>query len=123
MPKATILICDDEEGVRESLKHMLGDEYVLSYAADGAEAVAFVKAHDPDLAILDVKMPKINGLEALRQIKSAKPHVKVLMITGYDSTDIAAQAINLGAADYLVKPFKQLAILAQINAALGAGAA
>lgn len=120
MPKATILICDDEEGVRESLKHMLGEEYALSYAADGEEAVAFVKAHDPDLAILDVKMPKLNGIEALRRIKQAKPRVKILMITGYDSTDIAAQAINLGAADYLVKPFKQPEILAQIKAALDA---
>ena len=121
MPTTTILICDDEEGVRESLKHMLGAAYTLAYAVDGAEAVAFVNAHDPAVVFLDVKMPKINGLEALRQIKAAKPHVKVVMITGYESTDIATEAINLGAADYLVKPFKQQAILAQIQALLGAG--
>lgn len=120
MAKPHILICDDEAGVRESLKHMLGDTYALAYAADGEEAVAYVKANAPDLAILDIKMPKLNGLEALRQIKALKPQVKVLMITGYESTDIATQAINLGAADYLVKPFKQEKILAQIEAVLDA---
>ncbi len=116
MKKANILICDDEEGVRETLKHMLGDQYALSFAQDGEEALEHVKTYDPDIAVLDIKMPKMNGLEALKQIKELKPHVRVLIVTGYESTDVATEAINLGADDYIVKPFKQQKILTQIRA-------
>lgn len=120
MANTHILICDDEEGVRESLKHMLSDEYTLTYATNGEEAVEQVKAHAPAVAILDVKMPKMNGLEALRQIKALTPQTAVLMITGYESTDVATQAVNLGAAGYIVKPFHREKILAQIKALLDA---
>jgi len=118
MKKTNILICDDEIGVRESLKYILSEEYALAYASNGEEAVDYVKTHDPDLAILDIKMPKMNGLEALRQIKQAKPEIQVLMITGYESGDVAAQAIRLGASDYLTKPLDREKVLTQIRALL-----
>lgn len=118
MKKANILVCDDEEGVRETLKHMLSGEYELSLAIDGEEAVEHVKAHDPDMAIMDIKMPRLNGLEALRKIKELKPGIRVVIITGYESTDVATEAINLGADDYITKPFKQQKILTQIRALL-----
>ncbi len=118
MKKANILICDDEEGVRETLKHMLDDEYALSYAADGAEAVEQVAAHDPDVVVMDIKMPKMNGLEALRKIKELKPGIRVVIITGYESTDVATEAINLGADDYITKPFRQQKIRTQIRTLL-----
>jgi len=118
MKKANILICDDEEGVRETLKHMLGGEYDLSFAANGEEAVEHVKSHDPDMAIMDIKMPKLNGLEALRKIKELKPRIRVVIITGYESTDVATEAINLGADDYITKPFRQQKIITQVRALL-----
>ena len=118
MKKANVLVCDDEEGVRETLKHMLGGEYELSFAADGEEAVEHVKANNPDMAIMDIKMPRLNGLEALRKIKELKPGIRVVIITGYESTDVATEAINLGADDYITKPFRQQKILTQIRALL-----
>lgn len=115
MSKPHVLICDDELGVRESLKHLLEDEYELAYAANGLEAVEYVKANEPDLVILDIKMPKLDGLQALRRMKGVKPDVRVLMITGYEATQVAAQAINAGAADYITKPFDGEKVLAQVR--------
>ena len=118
MKKGNILVCDDEEGVRETLKHMLDGEYELSFASDGEAAVEHVKANDVGLAIMDIKMPKMNGLEALRRIKELKPGIRVVIITGYESTDVASEAINLGADDYITKPFRQQKILSQVRALL-----
>ena len=118
MKKAHILICDDESGVRESLKLILEEEYTLAYATNGEEAVEYVKKHDPDIAILDIKMPRMNGMEALRQVKKLKPKLKVLMITGYESSDVATQMINLGADDYLTKPFDSTKVTAQVRGLL-----
>ena len=119
MKKASILICDDETGVRESLKLILEPEYQLSYVHHGKEAVEYVKKHTPDLAILDIKMPHLNGLEALRTIKRIKPRVRILMITGYESSDVATQAINLGADDYLTKPFDRERVRSKVVTLLG----
>lgn len=101
----TILICDDEPGVRESLKLILDRQYTLVFARNGKEAVAQVKAHRPGMAIMDVKMPLLNGLQALRAIRRVNRRMPVLIITGYESSDVAAQAIRFGANDYLTKPF------------------
>lgn len=107
MKKVNILICDDETGVRDSLRLILDREYSLVYATNGAEAVRHLRKHDVDLVIMDVKMPKLSGLDALRQIKRLRPRTRVLIITGYESSDVAAQAINQGADDYLTKPFER----------------
>ena len=115
MPKIQVLVCDDEEGVRESLKLILSGEYSLSFAVNGEEAVEYVKRHDPDLVIMDIKMPKMNGLEALSQIKKLKPKIRVMIITGYESDDVAAQAIRLGADDYLTKPFDRETVRVKIQ--------
>jgi len=120
MKKAQILICDDELGVRESLKLILGQEYAVAFVTNGAEAVAYMTAHDPDLALLDLKMPKMDGLEALQQIKVLKPRAKVVILTGYESSDVAAQAIRLGATDFLTKPLDRAKVLARVRALLNA---
>ena len=118
MKKADILVCDDEAGVRESLGLILGKEYPLAYATNGEEAINYIKTNDPKLVILDVKMPKMGGLEALRQIKRIKPKIRVLMATGYESSDVAAQAVHLGADDYLVKPFDREQVHAKVHSFL-----
>ncbi|MBI4706925.1 MAG: response regulator [Candidatus Omnitrophica bacterium] len=106
MPKQKILICDDSEGLRESLKLILEDDYKLILACDGEEAVQLTEKECPDLVLLDIKMPRLNGIEALKEIVRLRPQTKVLFITGYQYTDVAKDAIQLGALDYIVKPFE-----------------
>jgi YesN/AraC family two-component response regulator len=118
MKKASILICDDEMGIRESLKLILERDYALDYVTHGKEAVEYVKKHQPDLVIMDIKMPHMNGLDALRRIRRARPRVRILMITGYESSDVAAQAIQFGANDYLTKPFEREKVWEKVEALL-----
>lgn len=103
--KKRILICDDEEGIRESLKLILEKDYDLTFAQNGDEAVLAMKASPADIAILDIKMPKKDGLETLKELKKVNPSSKIIIATGYKSVDIAQEALNLGASDYIVKPF------------------
>ena len=115
MEKKKILICDDEEGVRESLKLILEDNYSLSFSATGNEALEKVKNESPDIVILDIKMPKMNGLETLKEIKKTSPNTKVIIASGYKSTETAQEAIKLGASDYVVKPFDSNLLLKAIQ--------
>lgn len=116
--KPHILVCDDETGVRESLRLILDGPYRVSFVTNGEEAVEFVKTRDPAAVVMDIKMPKMNGLDALAQIKKLKPAVRVMMITGYESDDVAAQAMRLGADDYVTKPFERQKIQAKVQALL-----
>ncbi len=118
MEKDRILVCDDEQGVRDSLKLILEPEYDLSYVTNGEEAIERLKADNPALLILDVKMPRMGGVEALQTVKRLRPGIKVLMITGYESHDVAAQATKLGADDYLTKPFEAKKVLSKVQALL-----
>ncbi len=118
MKKASILICDDESGVREALKLILERDYALEYVSHGKEAVDSLRKQEPDLVILDIKMPHMNGLDALKTIRRARRNVRILMITGYESSDVAAQAIRLGADDYLTKPFERDKVWEKVEALL-----
>ena len=119
MEKLKILICDDEEGVRESLGLILERNYEPALVGDGEEALEILKDdRDVKLVLLEIKMPKSNGLEVLKQIKSFRPDIAVIMITGYQTTEMAAEAIKLGALDYIIKPINSGAVLASIRKAL-----
>ena len=101
-----ILICDDEEGIREALKLILGDDYPVILADSGAQCLDCLK-NDPTiaLALLDIKMPKRNGMDTLKEIKHQFPKVKIIMVTGYRSVETASECARLGAVGYIVKPF------------------
>ncbi len=115
-----ILICDDEEGVRESLKAVLGDHYNL-IAVDSGTTALEVLSHSKDinLMLLDIKMPEINGLDVLQEVKKKHTHLKIIMVTGYKSVETAAEASRLGASGYIVKPFKSQEILETVKKNLG----
>lgn len=101
-----ILICDDEEGVRESLNLILEDDYNLEFACTGDEAIEKVKNAAYDGLLLDLKMPIKDGLETLEEIKKISPDLKVIIVTGYQSVETASKAVKLGAMDYITKPFE-----------------
>ena len=105
--KKSILICDDEEGIRESLKLILEKDYDLAFAESGDAAIEKMRSSPADIVILDIKMPKKDGLETLKELKNINPASKVIIATGYKSIDVAQEALRLGASDYIVKPFNR----------------
>ena len=109
--KPVILICDDEEGIRESFKLILEEQYQLKFATHGLEALEMLKSFTPDLMLLDIKMPKMHGMEILKKVKQLKPKLPVIIVTGYQSVEMAQEALKLGAADYIPKPFETKEIL------------
>lgn len=101
----SIIVVDDEEIVRESLKEwLLDDGYNVDTAEDGPTALKMMKEKSYDIAIIDLKMPKMDGLEVMERMKEISPETKVIMITAYATVHTAVQAIKMGAYDYLVKP-------------------
>ena len=111
-----VLICDDEEGIRESLKLILGDHYDLVLTKDGEQCLdCLSKMKDVGLVLIDIKMPRVNGLEILKEIKSKHPSLPVIIVTGYKSVETATEAVRLGASGYIVKPFKSEEILSTVK--------
>lgn len=100
-----ILVVDDEEGFRTLLKCGLEDEgYKVTEASNGEEAIILSREHTYDLALLDLRMPGINGIEVLKVIREVSPSTDCVMITGYQDVQLAVEAIKLGAKDFLPKP-------------------
>lgn len=116
--KKLILICDDEEGVRESLSLILGNDYKLAFATNGNEALNFLKKHNADLVIMDIKMPQKNGLDVVKELHQHKPNTKVIMVTGYQSVETAREASKYGIVDYITKPFESLAVKDAVKKAI-----
>jgi two-component system, sensor histidine kinase and response regulator len=104
-PRATLLIVDDEEGPRESLKIIFEDDYQVLVASDGLQALALTRQHTVNAAVLDIRMGVMSGIELLEQIKERDPDVAVIMLTAYEEMETLRQALRLGACDYLSKPF------------------
>ncbi|HID94777.1 MAG TPA: response regulator, partial [Candidatus Latescibacteria bacterium] len=101
-----ILVVDDELIVRDSLKEWLEDEgFEVETAESGAEALDKVARHEFHLILLDVKMPGMDGIEVLQQVKEIRPELSVVMITAYATVETAVEAMKIGALDYLIKPF------------------
>jgi len=101
----TILIVDDELATRESLRMILKRNYDLMLAASGEEALAMIETRQPDLILLDIIMPGIDGMETLKRIKDKNRKQQVVMITATKTVKTAVDAMKLGAFDYLTKPF------------------
>jgi len=107
MTKDKILVADDEQSMREFLDIMLKKEgYKVSLASNGEEVSKLVENDLFDLVLLDIRMPKLDGISALKKIKANTPETVVIMITAYASADTAIKAMKEGAYDYITKPFK-----------------
>ena len=118
MAQPRILIADDEEGIRESLSLILGDAYELTFAKDGQETFTKLTEDSFDLVLLDIKMPKLDGLEVLRRLKADGITPPVLMLTAYQSVELAQRATQSGALDYVTKPFERHVLAKAVDRAL-----
>ncbi|MFD3740681.1 response regulator transcription factor [Streptomyces sp. NPDC058629] len=114
-----ILIVDDEPAVREALQRSLAFEgYGTQVAADGYEALAMAEAYAPDLIVLDIQMPRMDGLTAARRIRATGSTTPILMLTARDTVGDRVTGLDAGADDYLVKPFELDELFARIRALL-----
>jgi len=113
--KPTILIVDDEPGARESLEVILEDDYQVLSAASGQEALETLQKKPIDLVLLDVNMPNMDGLTALREIKQQDEEIDVVMVSALNQARKAVDAIKLGAYDYITKPYEPEDILSTVN--------
>lgn len=115
-----ILVVDDETAMRESLRDWLQEEgYEVGLAEGGAKAIEMARGGAWDIILLDLKMPGMDGLETLRELKKVAPEAENLMMTAYASVDTAVQAMKEGAFDYLVKPFDPDEVEVQIKKIVG----
>ena len=101
-----ILIVDDEQSVREVLSEYFTEQgYTVETAGDGEEALAHVQRSTPDLVLLDVRMPGLDGVETLRRLRGIAPDLAVIMVTANEDVGLARDTLKLGALDYVAKPF------------------
>ena len=115
----SILIVDDEPTIVQSLKGILSDEgFAVLSASNGYEALKIIEQEAPDLVLLDVWMPGIDGIETLKEIKKNNQHIQVVIITGHGTIDTAVQATKLGAYDFIEKPLSIDKVTVTINNAL-----
>ena len=115
--RPVILIIDDDPGLCETLSFLLEDHYSVSVVSDGAAALDLLRTEKIDLALLDLLLPEIDGLEVLERIKEITPRVPVIVLTGLGMAGPAATAMKLGAFDYVTKPFDDT-LLSLIHSAL-----
>ena len=112
-----ILVVDDDRAVRDSLRRSLEfNGYTVDLASDGAEALVRVPQVDPDVIVMDVMMPRLDGLEATRALRSAGNDVPILVLTARDAVTDRVDGLDAGADDYLTKPFALDELLARVRA-------
>lgn len=103
--RGTLLIVDDEDGPRQSLRVVFKSDYDLLIATTGEDAIALARQNKVDVAILDIRMVGMSGIELLERLKAVDSQIEVIMLTAYETIDTVRQALRLGACDYLNKPF------------------
>src|SRR5438093_1887763 len=103
--RPTLLVVDDEEGPRHSLRVIFKDDYEILMAGDGPTAIELAQKNPIDVAVLDIRMAGMSGIEVLERLKFVDPGIEVVMMTAFETTDTMRQALRLRACDYINKPF------------------
>ena len=116
--KPVLLVVDDEEGPRTSLRVVFKSDFEVLLASNGEEAVKLARKHPVDVAILDIPMQGMSGVDVLRELKKLDEDIEVIMLTAYETLETARQALRLGAREYLNKPFDIAALRAAASKAL-----
>lgn len=117
---AKLLIADDSAMMRSTLRIILTEagHTVAAEASNGYEACIEFDNHQPDLVLLDINMPFSNGIEALRSILSKQPHAKLIMVSSENCSSLISHVLNIGAMDYIIKPFSIECLLSTISKVL-----
>jgi putative two-component system response regulator len=113
--REAILVVDDEAGSRESLRMILKPFYEVHTASDGQEALRLIQNRDVDVVTLDLNMPRLSGIEVLKEIKKLKPETEVIVITGYGTLNNAQEAIHFGAGNFISKPFNVADVISMVG--------
>jgi len=122
--KPKVLVVDDDAGIRETMADILALEgYEVTLAADGEEAIAIAQRERFDVALLDIRMPKMDGVETLKILKNMAPEIRVIMITGFEVGDLADEALEFGAEAVFRKPLDVATFLPVLLAASDSTAA
>ncbi len=122
MPHATVLIADDHPGVLEGLVRLLKDKFeVVGAVADGNLLIEAAARLRPHVVVTDISMPGLNGIEALRRLKAARPETKVIVLTVHADAQLATEAIRSGASGYVVKLLAAAELVTAINQVLEGG--
>jgi DNA-binding NtrC family response regulator len=116
--RSVVLVIDDDEGLRESCRLILEEEFDVLDAPDGARGLDILRRTEVDVVLLDIRLPGMDGLEVLRQIKALDEQVEVIPVTAVKTVRTAVAAMKLGAFDYLTKPFEEEEVLAVVRRAL-----
>lgn len=117
---ASIWVADDDEGIRDLLGLMLKDlGYSVEMFSRGKDMLARLNTRSPDAFIVDVRMPEMSGMDLTRAIMEKEPQALVIILTGFPSIEDAVEAIQIGASDYLSKPFNRAQIQVRIERLLG----
>ncbi len=116
--KGTLLVVDDEEGPRLSLQIIFKDDYSVLLACDGPTAIALAQDNKIDVAVLDIRMAGMSGIEVLERLKYVDPAIEVVMMTAFETTDTMRQALRLRACDYINKPFDVASLRAAVANAM-----
>jgi signal transduction histidine kinase len=103
--RGTLLVVDDEDGPRQSMRVIFKDDYDLLLAEDGPTAIRLAQENIVDVAVLDIRMAGMSGIEVLERLKYVNPDIEVVMMTAFETTDTIRQALRLRACDYINKPF------------------
>ncbi len=124
MPKTRVLLVDDHVVVRQGLKALFADETdieVIGEASNGREALEFLENWEPDVVLMDISMPGLNGIEATRQIQQRHPGVKVVVLSMHANEEYVFQVLQAGASGYVLKQSDSLEVLSAIRAAVTGG--
>ncbi len=114
-----ILVMEDDLNIARGLATVLGDEeYSVRVAGDGQSAIDAFKEEDFDLLIADIRLPDMNGLDVIKQVRRHSPNTKIIVITGFVSTSVAVDAMHNGVTDFLPKPFSEQQIIKSVKATL-----
>ena len=116
--RGRLLIVDDEDGPRQSLRVIFKDEYDLLMAEDGPTAIKLAQENEIDVAVLDIRMAGMSGIEVLERLKFVKPDMEAIMMTAFETTDTMRKALRLRACDYINKPFDRATMRSAVGQAM-----